>query len=115
MSELIDYEQIGISKDDIVLFEEVFRNKILIVDYNQILIHKKFTIISIEHLCGTKMITKNKKKYFISMLISCYGLKILFKKGYYITEKYFIKHNKYTNKIFITHTKLIPNFYTSII
>jgi hypothetical protein len=100
-----------ISDDDIKLFEEVFRNKLIIVDYGdvypnkKIYINNKMTIIKVDLFYKQETILQNNRIYNISMLISCRGLKILYKKGYYITNKYYITYSKLNNKIHISDNK----------
>jgi hypothetical protein len=100
-----------ISPDDIILFEEVFRNILIIADYGDIYpnkkkyINDKMTIIKVNTFHKQENIIKNNRVYYISMLISCSGLNILFKKGYYITNKYYITHNKLNGKIHIYDNK----------
>jgi hypothetical protein len=100
-----------ISDDDIKLFEEVFKNILIIVDFGdtypnkKVYLNNKLTIIRVNTFHNHKKIIKNNRVYDISMLISCNGLKILFKKGYYITNKYYITYNKVNNKIHICDNK----------
>ena len=109
-----------ISDEDIKLFEEVFRNKLIIVENSNKKANNskniniksndsKLILIKVDTFCNQTNIKKNNRIYYISMLISLHSIKILLRRGYYITNKYFIIFNNVSGKIHIVYNNKYKN------
>jgi len=84
---------------EISFFEELTRNKVLIVEP----IMDKYTIVKINTLNNKSTIYNNNKIYNLSMIITSDSLYRLKKNKLFFTKKYTISYDSKSDKIHVYH------------